>query len=713
MGLLDHHEDFLAARGVDPKVAAARGYESVNTPGALLAEQFSHAAAARVPGLLIPVADVHGIRRFAQYRPDKPRSLNGKPAKYEIPPKTRLVLDVPRGVAGKLTEPGVPLWITESPVKADAAVSAGLACIATFGVWGWKGTNAKGGRAALPDWDSIAVNGRPVFLVPDSDVAENPNVAHAARRLGGYLAARDAIVRYVLLPSGPGGAKQGLDDFLARTGQDIDALLMLATEELPPAAATSPSAPRAHLHTPPAQPPPWAADQDILAKVVCTQQVCMGLTGEQRTSKLVYLTFTSRLLPEPVNTVIKGLSATGKSFTIECNERLMPAEAIFVMTSMSERALIYLEGGERALSHRTVVLYEAAPLREGRDKAEENMTAYVVRSLLSEGKLVYPVTVKEPGGKLVTRTITKEGPTNLITSTTALSLHPENETRMLSLPTDDSEAQTRRVLLTIAADIKRREHDLSEWHDYQRWLAAGNCDVTVPYASCLAAQIPANAVRLRRDFTAVLQLVKTHTLMHRANRATEGGQIIATAYDYEAVWSLLADLLAEQVGATVPPAVREAVDVVNRLETAEGVKVAAVAAQLGMERSAASRRLASARSRGYLVNLESKRGQPARYALDAPMPGEVAVLPEPEAVCTAHPCAHLDAHPEPAGQECFCTGVCRCARGAEGAGRCAVCSEPMDSALTDAGYTIHPGCDPEDDREQPPPWESDQPPDDW
>jgi hypothetical protein len=40
----------------------------------------------------------------------------------------------PRSINGKLADPGVPLFITESPLKADAAVSAGLVCIAVLGV---------------------------------------------------------------------------------------------------------------------------------------------------------------------------------------------------------------------------------------------------------------------------------------------------------------------------------------------------------------------------------------------------------------------------------------------------------------------------------------------------------------------------------------------------------------------------------------------------
>jgi hypothetical protein len=400
--------------------------------------------------------------------------------------------------------------------------------------------------------------------------------------------------------------------------------------------------------------------------VVCTE-VCMGLVGEHKSAKLVYLMFTSRLLREPVSGVVKGLSSSGKSFTIECVVRLMPPEAVYVMTSMSQHALIYLDEDMR---HRTVVLFEAAALRESREKAEDNITAYIVRSLLSEGRIEYPTVVKGKDGKLATTKIVREGPTNLVTSTTALSLHPENETRMLSLPSDDSRDQTRQVLRAIAADRKRRDADLTEWLTYQQWLAGANHDAVIPYAACLAEQIPNDAVRLRRDFTAVLQLIKTHAVMHQLSRETDPqGRIVADLDDYAAVRSLVNDLVAEAIGATVPPTVRATVDVVHELHElsdSDSVKEAAVAALLKIERSAASRRLWSAASRGYLVNLEDKRGKPARYVPGDPMPGAVVVLPDPDNVCVAHPCAHLPAHPAAQQKRCFCTGVCRCAPTAEG-----------------------------------------------
>jgi hypothetical protein len=46
-----------------------------------------------------------------------------------------------------------------------------------------------------------------------------------------------------------------------------------------------------------------------------------------------------------------------------------------------------------------------------------------------------------------------------------------------------------------------------------------------------------------------------------------------------------------------------------------------------LDRSAAQRRLTSARERGYLLNLEEKRGRPARWTLGDPLPDEQELLP--------------------------------------------------------------------------------------
>ena len=71
---------------------------------------------------------------------------------------------------------------------------------------------------------------------------------------------------------------------------------------------------------------------------------------------------------------------------------------------------------------------QSSALTSALQKAEDNQTAYIVRSLLSEGRIEYPTVVRDEDGTLHTVKLIKEGPTNLITTTTSISLHGENET---------------------------------------------------------------------------------------------------------------------------------------------------------------------------------------------------------------------------------------------------------------------------------------------
>jgi hypothetical protein len=104
--------------------------------------------------------------------------------------------------------------------------------------------------------------------------------------------------------------------------------------------------------------------------------------------------------------------------------------------------------------------------------------------------------------------------------------------------------------------------------------------------------------------------------------------VLATLDDYAVVRELIADLVAEGIGATVSNTVRETVAAVRK--HAEGhaeVTVAAVAEELKLDRSAALRRVRAATERGYLKNLETGRGRPARLVLGDRLPEEVVVLP--------------------------------------------------------------------------------------
>jgi hypothetical protein len=406
---------------------------------------------------------------------------------------------------------------------------------------------------------------------------------------------------------------------------------------------SSPQKPSATVQPAQTTPPPLAYDLRILDRFKVDLRRC-GVVGEERNGATAYLSITSRFLPKPVSVAIKGDSSSGKSHTVEQTVRFFPPTAVIVMTAMSERALIYMKEDYK---HRTLILYEAVALREG---VENNLTAYFVRSLLSEGRVDYPVTVRDKDGNWTTKTIVKEGPTNIVLTTTATRLHGENETRLLSLPTNDSQQQTREVLLRLADEPE--SPDLGEWHQLQQWLRTAKHQVAIPYARSLAEQIPPVAVRLRRDFTAILNLIRAHAILHQLNRGSAGERIVASVDDYEVVRDLVADLIADGVEATVSPTVRETIECVRQLAASspDGVQVVAVAKALNLDKSAALRRVRTARERGYLENLEDRRGRPGRYVLGESLPKTQELLPQPETLQPVNPIQS-----ETAGQSSGCT----------------------------------------------------------
>ena len=370
----------------------------------------------------------------------------------------------------------------------------------------------------------------------------------------------------------------------------------------------------------------------------------LGVVGERRGAKLLYLAVTSRLLDRPVSVVVKGPSSGGKSYVTESVLKLFPSSAFYALTAMSDRALAY---SNEPLRHRHLVIYEAAGM-------SGDFATYLIRSLLSEGRLRYETVEKTKDG-LVPKVIEREGPTGLLVTTTALRLHPENETRMLSLTITDTREQTAHIFQALAGD-GGDDGDLMQWQALQTWLATGSAAVVVPFARELASLVPPVAVRLRRDFKTVLTLIRAHALLHQATRRKdEAGQIIATPDDYAAVRDLVGDLVAAGVEATVRPEVRETVAAVASLIAGgeSEVKQAALHTRLKLDKSALSRRVADAVDRGYLRNLEDKRGRPGRLVLGDPLPDELAVLPTPERL---HGCPVVQGDKDPPSPLCTACG---------------------------------------------------------
>lgn len=363
---------------------------------------------------------------------------------------------------------------------------------------------------------------------------------------------------------------------------------------------------------------------NILDHVVVALRA-MRFAGPTWPALLVVLAMFSRNLQKPVSVVMQGESSSGKSYTIDQALRFFPPEAYYRLTAMSSKALIY---SLEEFSHRMIVVCEGKGL-------EGDFTSYVIRSLLSEGRIDYEVTDIEHHR---TVRIQKEGPSGLISST-AGRVQYELGTRILSVPSDDSREMTSQILMAEAeeAESGSASVDLTAFHALDQWIATGPHDVVIPFAKQIAQGTDGTAVRMRRDFGAVLGLVRTHALLHQANRDTDQlSRLVATVDDYRAVHALVSQIIARASGRTVPAGVRELVAAVaDHKDKAGGhlhggVPYRLLADTLGVSRPTISRRANSAITLGYLTDV----GANSKHRLDLgdAMPEDAGVLPDPDTI---------------------------------------------------------------------------------
>ena len=220
-----HRRELKEGSGISADVIAERGYRTTSRAADLEGLGFA-AYQRRVPAMVVPLHSPTGKLVAHQTKPDKPRKdKKGKAQKYETPHRTDktkpgIHLDVHPRNAPKMGDASVPLWIVEGVKKADSLASRGECAVALQGVDGWRS------NGPLPEWNDIELRGRQVFVAYDSDASTNHRVRQALSSLVSFLQSRGAIVRVVYIPSGTGGEKVGVDDFLVAGGtvQELKAL---------------------------------------------------------------------------------------------------------------------------------------------------------------------------------------------------------------------------------------------------------------------------------------------------------------------------------------------------------------------------------------------------------------------------------------------------------------------------------------------------------
>ena len=168
---------------------------------------------------------------------------------------------------------------------------------------------------------------------------------------------------------------------------------------------------------------------------VITDTEALGYVGEELNKLLIYIAASSRKLADPISVMVVSQSASGKSYLIDTIKKLIPAEDVVSLTSLSEQALNYLpEGG---LLNKFLVMGEAV---------HSEVVEHQVREMLSAGELSRLVTIKDQKtGKMVSRSVRTKTVVSAVMSSTKLDMNHENLSRFFVVNADESAEQTRRI----------------------------------------------------------------------------------------------------------------------------------------------------------------------------------------------------------------------------------------------------------------------------
>ena len=395
-----------------------------------------------------------------------------------------------------------------------------------------------------------------------------------------------------------------------------------------------------------------------LIDLVVKQVHALGVVNEDELITLTYVGATSRILQNPVNILTKGVSSGGKSFTALNTLKLIGPDFVNELTSSSALSLVY---DASPLAHTVMLIFEANQLQAEKQADKDSTFAMLLRTLISEGRIVHQTTVEDPSsptGRRVEK-IVREGPIALITTTTG-ELYSENETRMLSWHVHEDRDQTAAVMTGLAdraAGSVAASPDLAVWHDLQRWIALGPNDAVIPFARQIANGIEPLMVRFRRDVGSLFSFIKASALLHQAQRQIDArGRVVATVADYVVAFPIYSRVMAESAGKAVPDNVRAVVKLIAERAGSpaakptgmrfQRVEVAGQASEVtissdeigtatGIGKWAACRAVHKALDLGFLTNNETRPKKPFRLMLKHGVDeAGASLLPDPKTITT-------------------------------------------------------------------------------
>ncbi len=241
----------------------------------------------------------------------------------------------------------------------------------------------------------------------------------------------------------------------------------------------------------------------------------IGYIGEKTNKLIAYIAAVSRLQPDPLAVLILSRSGAGKTSLQNAVCKFVPPEAAIQYTRLTGQALFYRD--PNALKHKVLAIEE-----------DEGMQAamYSVKTLISSQRLSVSTTRTDPKtGKLSADEYTVNGPVVVFVSTTRPnSLDDETKRRFLILTIDESEEQTKQIIMAQRTKSSPRWYEMTAaecaiaklHHNMQRMLKP--LEVMIP--EDLKITWPTRRLQYRGEHAKYFSLIKAIALLFQYQRKT-------------------------------------------------------------------------------------------------------------------------------------------------------------------------------------------------
>lgn len=249
------------------------------------------------------------------------------------------------------------------------------------------------------------------------------------------------------------------------------------------------------------------------------------IEGEIKSKKAITLSLCSVWVEGsevPLNTLVSSESSAGKSFVCKNIIKLFPREMVEYRTKITPEAFTYWKRGEENWTWDGRICYLE-------DISQNILDAPTFKVMCSEGSIA-TIVIKQ---KAVDIEI--NGKPVMLVTTARTNPNSEILNRFQIVSLDESKEQTKRIIFRQARQ-QTADYYNKDITDALRLLQRKK--VFIPFSEKIAEFLNKNydfeSLRLRRDFTRLLDLIKCSAVLHQFQREiNEEGFLIAQEQDYQ------------------------------------------------------------------------------------------------------------------------------------------------------------------------------------